>query len=154
MDYIRMQEFQGEASEQNISIDEEIVQSSTDVAIIGREDINVATTLVIPEVWRRRRRQTASMIFLNRFLQGFEFTMVFTTLWWYVNNEITTSNIPLSYGIIGSGRFVVPLLLGTVVTRWFDVSRKLRSFTLVHTRSFAHVKKTAFQPRKAPRLHT
>ena len=35
-----------------------------------------------------------------------------------------------------------------------SLSAWLRSFMLVHTRSFAHVQKTAFQLRIAPRLHT
>ena len=35
-----------------------------------------------------------------------------------------------------------------------NLSARLRSFTLVHTRSFAHVRKRHFQLRMAPRLHT
>ena len=35
-----------------------------------------------------------------------------------------------------------------------NLSARLRSFTLVHTRSFAHVQKRHFQLCIAPRLHT
>ena len=35
-----------------------------------------------------------------------------------------------------------------------NLSARLRSFTLVHTRSFAHVQKQHFQLCIAPRLHT
>ena len=61
-------------------------------------------------------------------MQGIEFTTILATLWNYVNIDFTNTNAELSYGLIASGRFVAPLLFGTLIAKWFDARRYVPSF--------------------------
>ena len=70
------------------------------------------------------------MFLLSYFAQGIEFTTILATLWSYVNGGLCNSNPALSYGLIASGRFIAPLLLGIVTARWFDRNRSMRKLML------------------------
>ena len=101
MPYIKMH---SELNELNaLVVGNSMYKESTVTVIEGRNKTTEIPTVEYPEGWLRRRQQTTKMIFLNRALTGLECTMTYVTLWWYVNNQIITANIPLSYGLIASG---------------------------------------------------
>ena len=61
---------------------------------------------IFPDGWKKKRKQTMVIFFLSFFIQGLEFTTIFSTLWWYVNKDIRNTNPDTFYGLIASGRFV------------------------------------------------
>ena len=86
-----------------------------------------------PEGWRDKRKRTMAVFLLITFGEGFIFTTIFTTLWSYVNKCLQHSDPNLSYGLIASGRFVGPILLGGLSSRWLDRSRSVKLFMVVVT---------------------
>ena len=89
--------------------------------------------IVIPEDWKRRRRKTLVIFLMNRFMMGMELTSVTTTLWWYVNHELSTTNPNFFYGLISCGRSIAGAIFTIAATRWFDKSRRLKLLTLILT---------------------
>ena len=85
---------------------------------------------VVPVQWKLKRKRTTIMFFFSWFVQGLEFTTIYSTLWSYVNHGLNNSNPDLSYGLIACGRSVAVLLFGTVVSRWFDRTRSMRKVIL------------------------
>ena len=71
------------------------------------------------------------MFLFSSFLQGLEFTTILATLWSYSTIGMPNWNPDLSYGLIASGRFVAPLLFGSLVARWFDKRRMMRRLMLI-----------------------
>ena len=107
---------------------------NNDIIIIELEEVEIASErkgVNIPDRWATRRRQTICMFLLSQYLQGVEFTTIFTTLWIYVNNDIHSADPYFSYGIIASGRFVATLLFTSLLAKWFDRTRSTKCFMLV-----------------------
>ena len=84
-----------------------------------------------PEGWKRKRKRTMGIFFFSFYIMGLEFTTIYSTLWQYVKKDMSNADPYLAYGMIASGRFVVPLLFLVEVSRWFDRTRSLRRFMIV-----------------------
>ena len=83
----------------------------------------------IPDGWKVKRRSTLFMFLLSGFIQGVDFTTVSATLWVYVNDSLANANPRLHYGLIAGGRYLAPIVFGTVVAGWLDKSRSLKRLT-------------------------
>ena len=80
----------------------------------------------IHEKWEEKRKETFYMQLLFRYSMGLEYTMLLTTLWYYVSREMQSSNSHMFYGLICSGKFIAPIIFGLFISRWFDIHRKLK----------------------------
>ena len=85
----------------------------------------------IYEKWEQKRKETFYLLLLHRFSIGLEHTMLLATLWYYVTSEMHSPNAHLFYGVISSGRFISPVFFGLVISRWFDIHRKLKCCAIV-----------------------
>ena len=52
--------------------------------------------------------------------------MLHTTLWSYVINGMHSSHPNLFYGIICAGKFICPIFLSLLISRWFDIHRRMK----------------------------
>ena len=60
------------------------------------------------------------------FSMGLEYTMIHTTIWSYITNGMHSSHSNLFYGLICAGRVVIPISLGLLISKWFDIHRRLK----------------------------
>ena len=60
-----------------------------------------------------------------------DFTIIQSTLWPYIKQGMHTSQPKLIYGVISSAKFIPPLFFNLLVSRWFDVHRRLKLIAIV-----------------------
>ena len=80
----------------------------------------------ISKKWIQHREKTFAIILLHMFSMGLEYTMLHTTLWPYITNGMHSSHSNLFYGLICAGRVVIPISLGLLISKWFDIHRRLK----------------------------
>ena len=96
-----------------------------------RRNSNTFKENIIDERWKQKRRKTFAIFCLHMFSVGLEFTIVQSTMWSYIKDGMHSSHPEFFYGVICAAKFVSPLLLSLLISRWFDVYRRLRMFSIV-----------------------
>ena len=95
------------------------------------ESIQIIEEIIIDENWKRKRKETFAIFCLQFFSFGMDFTIIQSTLWPYIKQGMHTSQPKLIYGVISSAKFIPPLFFNLLVSRWFDVHRRLQLIAIV-----------------------
>ena len=104
---------------------------TSDMETNQERSIQIIEEIIIDENWKRKRKETFFIFCLQLFSFGMNFTIIQSTLWPYIKQGMHTSQPKLIYGVISSVKFIPPLFFNLLVSRWFDVHRRLKLITIV-----------------------
>lgn len=83
------------------------------------------------EKWLRQRSQIYFLFVFLYFSIGLDQMLRYNSLWYYVKNDIESTNYYFNYELIYAGCYTLPLLTSIPVTRWFDKNRPLKRTIII-----------------------
>ena len=83
-------------------------------------------SIIIVERWEQKKKETFAVYLLLMFVIGLDFTMIYASLWSYVTDGMQLSHPDLFYDLIGGGKFFGPVCFCLLISKWFDIHRRLK----------------------------
>ena len=88
---------------------------------------NIQNQAVPTEAWLRKRTVTSRIYAVQLLLLGIEYSVVFITLWVYVNTLVDTDHPKIIYSFASAAYLVSSIAASFPVGRWADCTRKTKT---------------------------
>lgn len=83
------------------------------------------------ETWLRKRILTSRIYAVQLLLLGVEYSVVFITLWVYINTLVDTDNPKIIYSFASAAYLVSSITASFPVGRWADRTRKTKTVLVI-----------------------
>ena len=92
---------------------------------------NILNQAVPTETWLRKRTLTSRIYAVQLLLLGVEYSVVFITLWVYINTLVDTDNPKIIYSFASAAYLVSSITASFPVGRWTDRTRKTKTVLVI-----------------------